>query len=121
MFFNLKSEHAPEDLTAFFWLLKNTNKPQEELPESIRKDNRLKCIYEGVRIMKQSSVSQEKYEDYLRDVKDIEAKGRAEGAENKLLENIKSVMKNLNTSLEEALKILSVPQSEYEKYKKLIG
>ena len=49
------------------------------------------------------------------------AQGIAQGVESNLLENIKSVMKNLSISLERALEILNVPQSEYEKYKKLIN
>ena len=48
------------------------------------------------------------------------AEGRAEGEENKLLENIKSVMEGLNMPLEEVLRLLKVPKSDYEKYKKLI-
>ena len=47
-------------------------------------------------------------------------KGRAEGEENKLLENLKSVMESFGVSLEEALDALKVPRSDYEKYKNLI-
>ena len=48
------------------------------------------------------------------------AEGRAEGTEQTFLENIRSIMKNLNISLERALELLNVPKSEYEKYRNLI-
>ena len=48
------------------------------------------------------------------------AQGIGKGEENKLLENIKSVMESFGVSLEKALEALKVPKSDYEKYKKLI-
>ena len=48
------------------------------------------------------------------------AQGIAQGTESILLENIKSVMDGLGMPLEKVLELLKVPQSEYEKYKKLI-
>ena len=48
------------------------------------------------------------------------AEGIGKGEENKLLENLKSVMESFGVSPEEALDALKVPHSEYEKYKNLI-
>ena len=47
-------------------------------------------------------------------------KGRAEGTEQTFPENIRNVMEGLDMPLEEALELLKVPKSDYEKYKNLI-
>ena len=48
------------------------------------------------------------------------AEGIGKGTEQTFLENIRSIMKNLNISLERALELLNVSKSDYEKYKNLI-
>ncbi len=47
-------------------------------------------------------------------------RGVEKGAENKLLENIKSVMEGLSMPLEKALELLKVPKSDYAKYEELL-
>ncbi len=46
--------------------------------------------------------------------------GIAQGSENTLLENIKSIMKNLGMSLDKALEALNVPKDDYAKYEELL-
>ena len=48
------------------------------------------------------------------------AKGKAEGQEKTLIENIRSLMETLNLTAKQAMDALKVPASEQEKYLALI-
>lgn len=47
-------------------------------------------------------------------------KGMAQGIENTKLADIKNVMEGLSMSLEKALELLKIPQSDYAKYEELL-
>ena len=47
-------------------------------------------------------------------------KGREEGREEEKLNSIRSLMKKLNLTLEQAMDVLDVPKSEQEKYAQLL-
>ncbi len=48
-------------------------------------------------------------------------KGLSEGKNKATLDNLKSIMKNLNLTLDQALKGLGISEDEYSKYEKLIN
>lgn len=50
-----------------------------------------------------------------------EARGEARGIEIAIVNSVRKLMKNFNISLEQALKGLEIPESEYPKYRKLIA
>ena len=72
---------------------------------------------EAVSIMMAINDIQYNMNAYLNEYGD---KKMAEGIEQNLLENIKSVMENFGVTFEKALEVLKVPKSEYEKYKNLM-
>ena len=45
---------------------------------------------------------------------------REEGREERRLEDIQNLMKNLSFTAEKAMEALSIPKSEYEKYKSML-
>ena len=51
---------------------------------------------------------------------DAKAEGRAEGREETLLLNLKSLIKNTGWSLEQAMKALGVPQEKWSQYTKIL-
>ncbi len=49
------------------------------------------------------------------------ARGRAEGIAENTLSSIRTLMKNMGISVEQAMKLLEVPEAEQSKYRKLLS
>ena len=57
------------------------------------------------------------YDLHLRDIeKEARAEGEKLGMANAIINNIKSLMQNLNTTAEKAMKMLSIPEEEHNFY-----
>ena len=106
-----------------------------------------KAVLETIRICKDENLLREFFEEHEKEAGEImftlfneeearrvhdntiraegraegEAKGRAEGAENAIVSNIKMLMSNMAWSIEKAFEALSIPTSEYDKYRTLVA
>ena len=49
------------------------------------------------------------------------AEGEAEGTMNALLGSIKALMESMETSAEQAMTLLKIPQDDWDQYKKLLA
>ena len=54
-------------------------------------------------------------------LKDAEARGRAEGEAKGFFESIKSVMANLKVTAEQAMAVLNIPEHDQPKYRAMLS
>ena len=91
------------------------NKVKEELA-----DSNLSKITDRVALIKASEKVgvkfMQRWEEEKMWFRDGEAKGREEGREENRLDSLRSLMKNLGLSVEQAMEALNIPKEDYPKY-----